>query len=211
MVNDNSIFKFKFKPLNVKNDNMEYEVFTDNRKFMDIFLRQHNFNIDNVYIEIIDGCNGYNVNEVDVLSPFIFRSNKTNERFVVVSTSRFVTDAIENVCSCISDVSLFNDVMFRGDVELIDVITEMINSLPYAAVINHALVTDDGEFVSQYWERYTKSMTLCTDGWEHPMGDEYIYEMMFEAYTSSTEFKRPQPITIEAYVRNFRETLLDEF
>lgn len=211
MVEHGVAFEFKFKPLTMKHGSLEYRVCTDRRDYMDMFLKQHNFNMETSHVNII-GFEDFDSEAEDTLKPFVFRSNATNEQFVVITTERFVSDAIDEVCSMLSDASLFNDVMFRSDTELIDTVTELINSLTFGVVINHTLMTDDGEFISNDWERYTKAKKMYnTDGWEHPVGDDYLYEMMYEVYNSSLSLSKPQPITIESYIRSFRETLTDEY
>lgn len=201
------VFKFQFTTMNLSTDAQgpPYRVYAFNREDMDLFLRQHGFDIRYVHVEFIP-INEFDDDEEHILKLHKFRSNTSNEVYHIMTTSRFVDDAIDYTCLQLTDHLILGPPIVRNDIEIIKLINELMYSLPYVFILDHTL-TDGfgGDVYSGDWEKYIKFYD--SEQSLENMDDSYIYESMH----NSSVIDKMQPITIEAYVSHFTQMLFDSF
>lgn len=211
MVNeDDTLFRFQFMlKMRYNNKNMCRTVYSSNRLAMELFLKQHNFDMSMVNIECIsvndiDGDEG--VIENNMLTPHLFHSNYSNELFTIMTTPAFVHEAIEDVCSELSDSLVFGSGIIRTDIQIIEMINDLLYELPHVYILDHMIVDpESGEPYEsnnlKYIKNYHKfeNLGMCFD-------DIGIYDSMFDA----SIIDKPQPITVEAYASYFTDLITDE-
>ena len=201
------VFRFRFSPKSVKDNfyDYAYRVYAFKREDMDLFLKQHGFDTRLVHIECIP-INEFDDDDDHFLKSFKFRSNTSAEIYNIMTTDHFIKDAIDYTCAQLSDTLVFGPPIVRNDIEIIRLINDLMFSIPHAFILDHTL-TDGftGEPYSKDWEKYIKFYNPYQS--LEDMDDSYIYESI---HNNSID-DLVQPITIEAYVSNFTQMILDSF
>lgn len=207
---DNTVFRFRFTTSKSSvNSRLHYTVYAYTRHDMDLFLKQHGFDVNNSHIDCIP-MTEFDGNSDLILSSHKFKSNSSDEIYNIMTTPMFVTDAINLVCSDLSESLIFGEPIMHAKIEFIKLINDLIYELPYVFILDHSVVDEDtGELISPFWDSYVKmygydEAKYCTEVY---FDDSYIYDSIHNASIPD----KVQPITVEAYVTNFTQILMDVF
>lgn len=165
-----------------------------------------------------------------ILKQFKFKSNNSNDNFIIISNDYLVINAIELVCNELTPTLIFGNIVVKNDIEFIKLICELIDTLPKVNVLDYFMMDCDETNDSDAYEDYTgkdkslnekkreefeKVMRLTPNtfmlsaldeipqGRFHDSGCHYIYKSFME----DCFIELIQPITIEAYVSNFSKSL----
>lgn len=212
-IDPNKYFKFSFLSPGMSR-NMAHFVLTDDINLMYLFLKQHNFDINEVEIEIVDRKEHEGDDEF-LLSEVIAKSNYSDETFTLITTEHLVYDASNWVCSQLSSSLTLGPHIIRDDVKIMGVISELVNELPHVYVLDHTLVDPQTlQPFSDNYDRWTKVGIGCpgfpNDTYFH---DDCAYDDsgIYESMTYSIIPGYHLPYTIEAYVSYFVSLLTDVY
>lgn len=211
--NIDSIFKFEFESIKMKGTNLKYTVYSYSREYMNMFLKQHGFSIENSYVQCIP-IEKFDEETELILKPFKFKSNTSDEIFDIITTPQFIYDAIDMTCSELSESLLFGPAALRSDIEIFKMINDLINELPHVYVMENMLIDgDSGEVLNI--SHHDEIMNLYNAHGVCEMSDE-LYEaiddtFIYESMHCSSVDEDVQPITIEGYVSYFTSMLVDTY
>lgn len=208
----NYLFRFEFssKYNNIKN--MNYVVYSETEEDLKMFLIQHNFTdspmdaITVVSRDKVGNCYG------SILKRHIFKSNHTDETYVIMTCPDFVNRAIETTCDGLNDVMIFGEAIICRDVEIFKLIGDLVNELPHANVLDFPLTDNQ----STRYDIIAESVELARDCRnKHGRNPAYLEDMStYYVHQSMDDIRcedQPEPITIEAYVSYFTEMMIDVF
>lgn len=212
--------KFEFSSIHNTSKNMNYCVYAENKDDLKLFMTQHGFsNVPNESVTLVEKGK----HEGDhVLEPYKFRSNSSNELFTVMTCWKFVEDAIAKLSRDLSETMLFGEAIVRRDIEIFKVIGDVINGLDQGRIIDFLLcdyTPSENDFGD---ERIKNSIELYQLQKEymrhidHPSEDNpemLIYSDLCDAMVDEDgdPDKGVLPITIECYINNFTEMMMDAF
>jgi hypothetical protein len=204
-----TLFKFTFHSISDDIKKLSYSVYSYEKGDMDLFLKQHGFDINNSYVECLPINDANIVGDNVLLQKHKFRSNILHEDVVIMTSPKIVEGAIESVCSDLSESLVFGYASLRADIEIIKIINDLIYKLDHVLVLDHSMIDDGGFLISPYYENYQKSMSPSLDDGLSVdcLNDTYIYDSMF----SKSSINATQPITVEAYVKYFTSMMIDKF
>lgn len=216
MVKSDYMFKFEFSSNKAKYNNMNFTVYSYTRQNMELFLRQHNFDTSIIHVDCIKASE-FDDSDENILNEYLFKSNKyIDEIYTIITTEKFVSDAIQSICSDLSESLIFGYAAIRTDIEIVEKINDLILSLRHVFVLDHTILGDDSTALSdsscmsevnnKLFNKYTKSFNNLSSDVDS-YDDSYIYDSMFGNSIRS----KPQPITVEAYVSYFASIMLDEY
>lgn len=210
--------KFEFSSMNNHNKNMNYYVYASTIEDLQMFCKQHNFH--NVPSEAITIHSTHNdsIADIRLLKPFRFKSNRNDEIYTVITCEEFVDIAIENVANDLAQFMLFGEVIMRHDIGIFKMISDNVSKLPHAHIIDYILADEfnifnhtdspDMSFTKEIYDmgkQYLKSIGAPTEDQDFRMVLQSIYDDI------SHEKDEIYPITIECYVSNFTEMMIDTF
>lgn len=210
------LFKFQFAPLKTNKPGFSFKIYTQNQNMMELFLSQHNFDRDHVYIECISITQipetELNKLEDSILKVFRFKSNSSTELFHIITTDFLVSNAIDQTCSELSETLLLGPPSLRTDIEILNLVNELLNELPHVYILDHSLIDGDSGNLDEIENenRYTNRVgSHLYDGFMLAEGcsDSLIYDSMYDSSSSG----EVQPITIESYVNAFSTLLVDKY
>lgn len=211
-MNNDPLLRFEFSSVHNRMKNMNYHVIAENREDLNAFLMQHGFiDAPEASVSLMKREDFNPGEESNLLKRYLFKSNHSDELFTIMTTDDLVDSAIEITCDEVTDALLFGEAILRRDVEAFKMIGDLIWSLPHTNIMDFSLANvdiDDNETATTAKEildmrkRYCNSMDSLD--WEETY---YVHQSM--------DFTRvdtlPQPITIEAYIANFTERMMDVF
>lgn len=209
------------------------QILTPDKKEMETFLRQHNFLKADQPYELFERANYLRYHEyckmehmtMDILQKYIFRSNETEEEFVILTTENIMARVIEGLGNDLSEKLVFGEIILQQEFQFIDVIQKSINSLPHVAVLDFmALEGDDTSGTNQYMndkfgDRYRNiiknkknhnlddSLLMKKAYSDYSRGDQYDHygdNYILESFYDDSYVGALQPITIECYVSGVR-------
>jgi hypothetical protein len=193
---------------NVSNATDVISIYASTKDDMLLFLKQHNFDMRYVNIEYVD--DNRKILDSYVLKTYHFRSNKSNEVFHIKTCESFVASAIATVGDHLSDTCIFGESIFRDDIEFIKVVTDLIDKLPFATVVDWSLLDGDSCNMMGYdnlsWMVVKKDL-LFSENYE-PDFEHMDTSSIYDDLSQASDPDRIQPITIEAYVRGFAESII---
>lgn len=208
------VLKFEFSSVRNKRKNMNYKVMTDRIDYMTLFARQHGFNdIPPEAIKVLTKPDNW-IDDLDWLVPYKFRSNTIQGDYTIISTPRFVDSAIESIAGEISQSTLFGESIMRRDIELFKVIGDLVNKLEFAHVTDFVIADDEtvrqleencliNRDIAEMEKRYRSHLN-------HPSEDVDASMILQDLYDAVTK-QEYMPITIEGYISNFTEMMVDCF
>lgn len=216
-MNDNRyMFKFEFSSCHNKIKNMNYDVYAESEEDMKMFLTQHNFTdapLDSITVIPKEECD--NINDAHILKTFLFKSNRTNEIYHVITCDWFVDFAVETTCNELRDSLIFGEAIIRRDIEIFKLIGDLVSSLPHVNIMDFALAdiqsSTDNILIDHFIEMNNMKKEYsckCLDDLDST--DSAIY-YVHESMEYSRCDDQVQPITLEAYVSAFTETMFDAF
>ena len=189
-------FKFSFMSMHSENKNMSYHVLAETEEDLYLFLKQHGFSDAPPESIQLFPKDKIVADLSHILKPFKFKSNKRPGIFSVMTCEAFVDDAISNLASDLNVNMLFGEAIIRRDIEVFKMIGDLVHDLPFAHVIDFVLAD---QMTSEY---RTKICCPCEDT------DYYMtYEQLYDAVTPDEIY----PITLECYISNFTEMMVDVF
>lgn len=211
MVDTETVFQLTFSSVY---NNLPYHVHTSDREKMINFMKQHTFDCDTANVDIVYLSNdGENIDDRCEIKTYKMTSNKNrNKIYNVLSTEQLISDALETICSTLSESLLFGEPTTRTDIDFIRDICDLISDLPHSIVLDHMLLNEDeSDFLSSDWKRYAKTFGydryVTVDQWDgSSIDDSYIYESIQNCYTESGVL----PITIEYYAQFISDLFTDE-
>lgn len=197
----------------IRRDHIEdFKVFSHNQNDMLLFFKQHNFDIETVDVEYIpDEKFNDNIDDENVLKPYKFKSNKSDDTFVIMTTEKCISYALQLVGDHLTDACLFGGAIFRDDLEFIKVIQDLLGELPHVQILDYTLLDDLNLTADTNWMYIKKDKLFDKD--EEPdwlnngVDSQDIYASLFDS--SPSDASVVQPITVEAYVRAFTEVIIN--
>lgn len=192
------LFRFQFTSM-ANNKNQIYTVYADNDSVLKLFLNQHNFSNYDHCIEY----GNFNINRTPeaLIEPFKFRSNKFKGTVTVMTTCDFVTNAISDVGTELSSTLVFGTPALRGEIEIFKLISDLIDKLPYAYIIDQYILNDD--------EYYSYIESNKRDDFDNDyLSFTFDEDSLCESLICASATDDIQPITLEAYVEYFTSILL---
>lgn len=205
------LFRFRFKSPDVS-DNMSYFVLTDDIEKMKLFLKQHNFNCVESFIDCVM-LKDHEGDEEFMLEPFILKSNYSDKMYTIMSTEHMIYECANEVASIMSQSSIFGPSIIREDVPIMKVISELIQELDYTYVLDHTVCdSETGVPYSSAYEQYTKVGYPSPDAWL--LSNEpatYDDSALYEAIIAAVGRGYPLPFTLEMYVSYFAGILTDSY
>lgn len=206
------LFKFEFSSVHNKIKNMNYHVIAKNEEDMKMFLLQHNFTDSPIDAITVLPSDKYDPSEYRyTLEKYLFKSNKSDELFTVMTCQEFVDHAVETTCNSLTDSLLFGEAILRRDIGVFKLIGDLVHSLPHTNIMDFVLADVDStdDTVHNSINEILEMRKTYHDriGSRYDDGSYYIHQSM--------EFDRcdtlPQPITIESYIAAFTERMVDVF
>lgn len=189
------IYMFSWDPMHPTTNSKSQTVMTLDRNMMTRFLLQHGFDPDHANIEVsydddlMDECE---------LHEYTFGSRKRDRLYKLVTTAEIVAMVVKEVCDDLSQTLTFGACVMRGEIEIFDTITKLIESLDFGVILDHRNadtsgydVADDREYCNGY--PYYESFARDVD-------QDDLYDSV---HNESYYKKEVQPITLESYVNIF--------
>lgn len=223
-MSDNMVWLFQFQAQNMpRTINLTHQVYTTDDKLMTAFLKQHQFNNCAEYVQYIDldTRNDIDVDGIEELRVFKVGSNKLKRVVNLVTSEHFMEKAVMEVCSKMSQVSLFGDLITQ-DLAVLNDIKDQVQSLPFGQVLD--VGTDEYDSLNVRCRDPINQLYSSLSDWAErcPPDDEfgkdpdapddaYIYDSLCEEFVVACSYNEPVPITLEAYTEYFVSLLTDEY
>lgn len=214
------LLRFEFSSRHNSNRNMNYYVYARTHEDLLMFLRQHNFiNVPNEAISIKSVDETSVVYGLRLLRPFNFRSNKNNQLFTVMTCDEFVNATIESVANELCQFSLFGEAIMRRDIGIFDMIASLVGDLTHVHIIDYTLADEykifrntdfpnegcSADEMTSLTKSYLKHIGAPTED-----GDLLTIIQSLQDSIDHTDCD-VYPITLESYVANFTEMMVDAF
>ena len=100
-VDPQRLFRFRFKSPGMS-DNMSYFVLTDDVEKMKLFLKQHNFDPFNSYVEPVM-LKDHEGDSEFMLEPFILKSNYSPKWYTIMSNEHMIYECANQAASIMSN------------------------------------------------------------------------------------------------------------
>lgn len=193
------IFKFSFVCVNSIYNNT-ISVYSPYREYIDIFLNQHTFDVDNAVVECIDYSKQIDSNQM--LSPFKFKSNILPEIYTIISTNEIIE-------TCILDISHeLNNKLYFGQsfryyvdkIELFNVISDLVNQISFAKLVESLDSYDIGYY--NFNEAYYDSL----DSYINNPNEAELFRKVSANYKTDI-----LNITLEGYVTAFTSIIISRY
>ncbi len=168
-------------------------VISYNREDVELFLYQHDINIDNAEIQIMD------VDDTPdrdcLLQRFYFRSNTLPGVFMIMSTKDIVEDIIHQVTSVFVEVKNLYDRVSLFNIEIFNIIGESIMDLDDGGLVfsDHSVqnTMPDGDIDLDGEYKFLNYVRTNDDEYERLM--DYLLDTYYGVMR----------ITLEAYIESF--------
>lgn len=203
-------FKFEFTSIHNTNKNMNYYVLAENMDDLKLFLLQHNFHdVPPEAVQVVP--RDYNSGS-HVLESYRFKSNSSSEIFSVMTCWLFIEETVQNLSMDLNQYMLFGEAIIRRDIEVFKVIGDLLSGMDHIHIIDYIAAdiesTDTPETsakeITEMRKEYCRKIGSPTED-----TDMYItYESIFDAMDRHDGVL---PITIECYIGNFTEMMMDAF
>lgn len=213
-VDPQRLFRFRFKSPGMS-DNMSYFVLTDDVEKMKLFLKQHNFDPFNSYVEPVM-LKDHEGDSEFMLEPFILKSNYSPKWYTIMSNEHMIYECANQAASIMSNSLILGPNIIREDIPIMKVISELINELDHVYVLDHTVCdAATGKPFSSAYEQYTKVGYPCVEYANTlSLTDEpaaYDDSALYESITHSVGRGYPLPFTLEMYISYFAELLTDTY
>lgn len=200
------LFKFTFSSKYNKIRNLNYEVYAETKEDLNMFLIQHNFTDTPMDAVTLVPKSEKSTLYALTLTKHIFKSNKYDGLFTVMTCPDFVNEAITSTCNSLNDSMIFGEAIIRRDIEIFKMIGDLVNALPHANVIDFSAADDNSVKDDTITEIVQNK---CRNGlsWYEDASTYYSHMSMDMARHND----EPEPITLEAYIESFAGMLVDTF
>lgn len=161
------------------------------------------------YIEVYDGL--YIPSEItdglddNLLRVYYFRDNSNKNTYAIPSSKAIIEEVATIVSSTLSNVETFGNIIMNDSLPIINVLSELINSLNLGFVLEQQ-ICDASE--SDRDEEYQYKINKCKQSEQYDFDDGVIFNEM-EAILSSLSEDKIMPFTIKGYVSGFTQLLYD--
>ena len=192
------------------------KVYATSREQVSMFVRQHNIKVYDVNIMNPESFTT-DVNESDIISKFIFRSNSDYNDYEIYTTENILSDAINYIAEKLSAVLMFGDAIMRTDIPIIDIINRLIEQMKHAAIVDYMLLDDTSvEVMTNDAQEHIKTFSNKVKDTGYDLSDspseldvcDYVYESLHGA-SYMNMCGKPEAITIEGYVEYIASWLTD--
>ena len=121
--------------------NRVISVYAHTTQDMQCFLQQHGFDpmLSNVRYVPNPDCSEM----VNVIQPYRLRSNVYQKTYTVMTTQQLIDFAYTNVGSHLSDACMFGSAVFRDDIEVVNLVQQLIDELPFVGILDFTLIDGD--------------------------------------------------------------------
>lgn len=183
------IFVFTFVHFKYTDDNKDegmYSVYTKNELLMKLFLAQHNFDIQNSYVEVTtyddfneNYCeNNKYIGTDDELFIFKLKSNSSDKIFHIVSSDKIVSliayNTIDKMMLYLDFGKIYDNDLVK-EIEFIEEIRSLVESIPHSIIINSTDEYDDA--INDIYESF-----LITQQFVY--AKQAVLEITMDAYAS---------------------------
>lgn len=177
-------------------------VYSEDINLIHQFLYQHNFDINNSPIEMVSDEHA-NEDALDRYSLKIrkFQSNEDKQIHEVATSDHLMELAVDYVTNELGTFLLFGPTIIRKDIQVIQIASDILESLPCTQILDHLLMDDDsvGDPYDTSWMIVSKTLEefAASKDWDN-CDLSYLYEMIDRECDNDI-----MPITLEAYVKSF--------
>lgn len=177
-------FRFTWWPINTSNVVDEPNtVISFSKEDMSLFLLQHGFDPNTHHIEVV---NDDDVFSDYILHPYVFGSRKRDRLYRIMTNKAIMDQVMYRVVGELNACMSFGACALRGEIEIFDKISKLINGLEYGAITE--------EHIDTYGDSPTEYSTTESEQ------QDALYNI-FDGDTSP--HREVQPYTIESYVSIF--------
>lgn len=135
-----------------------------------------------------------------------FKNNGTNDTYVIPTTYNIISEVAYLICSDISYVCEFGDVMTMvSDIPIISLLSELIGSMKYSIVKDLQKIDNSGD-ITYYDNIYSQKQRHIDD---EAYDDAVIFDMINEEIEHFGDNNFIMPFSMESYVKNFTLLLYD--
>lgn len=135
-----------------------------------------------------------------------FKNNGTNDTYVIPTTYNIISEVAYLICSDISYVCEFGDVMtLVSDIPIISLLSELIGSMKYS-IVKDLQKIDTGGDITYYDNIYSQKQRHIDD---EAYDDAVIFDMINEEIEHFGDNNFIMPFSMESYVKNFTLLLYD--
>ena len=210
-----NVYRIRFAPYLCNNDMEPKElncmrVYSDDWDMIRMFLRQHNFDIKNSPIENISYEKAKSEDQKGQYQLKIrkFYSNEDNQIHDIVTSDHLLSLAVDYCTNELGSFSLFGPCIIRKEYQVIKIVSDILESLPYTQILDHLLMDDNsvGNPYDTSWMEVSKDM----DGFMNAtpnVWDTYDLSYIYELIDHGCNYD-VMPMTLEAYVKAFVSAVL---
>ena len=182
-----------------------HRVYSDDIDLIYRFLYQHNFDPN---ASIIENLSEKEANDEDVeLEMHLLTVKKLwsndDKKFHEVVTSDYLFElAVDYVAEELEGFLLFGPTILRRDIQVIDIITHCLETIPFCTILDLQLLEDDllNDLSDNSWKAVKKRIDQIKNHHNHDVYDNaYLYAILYD----SCHYDKIMPITLEAYVKSF--------
>lgn len=173
------IFTFTFNVRGSTDPSSVYTVWSYNKSDVLMFIKQHNFEHGEEYIQVKNVDISTDVDSCSFIEQWVFKSNKNNDKYEIYTTKILIENAIQRVCVQLSESMIFGSAILKSEeIPMIKYINDRLGEIPYIYPKEYNAVNGD-------------------------IPDDAIYTAVFDDLLPGIA-----NITIEAYISYFVEYLL---
>lgn len=192
------------------------KIYTTNRDYVQSFILTHNITIYDVNV-ISDTedyqydcyskpypvlCNDKYTRDENTIRPYKFYSNTDHRIYTIMTTPRLIKYAKYYIGGNIADTLSFGDFILCDEFSIVNIITELVESLPHTAVAEYINLDQDNCTTSQLLHKLSvyKDIDHFVHGFDTE--EEAFYEYIYHSLKCYEEIdtNEPQTITLEGYV-----------
>lgn len=205
-VNNDCVFVLEFYPK--AETSPPIIVWSNDKTDIEIFMKQHAFDPLNVRRYVIpseDINKHHDILQCDrMLITAEFKSNSSDNIMKVLTSDEILDDIVRVISDDFIDTCTFGDLVSRTDIDFINNITNIIDSIKFASVCDWALIDDN--LVDRYYdEDYALGVSQYPQLPPPPADTSGISDELFAERSRGSI----QPFTIEAYAHYFISDIME--
>lgn len=181
-------FYFTWKPINYDDtieddDSQENVVISYHKEDIQLFLLQHGFDPNTTHIEV--HCDEDIFSDY-ILHPYVFGSRKRDRLYRIMTNKAIMDQVLYRITNELHACMSFGACALRGEIELFDRISKLVNKLEYGSIVEENIDT------------------IGDSPTEYPTTSQEHLELIYNIFDGDTHPSRDvQPFTIESYVSIF--------
>ena len=185
-------------------------VYSEDINEIHLFLKQHNFDLSQTFIENIPSDMAEDdYLEDNLLRPYQMKSNVDKEIRTIMTTRNFVNLTVSYVVEELGQFLLFGETILRNDIQLIQLVREILGSMPCTTILDFDLLS--GELLDYAcntdWMYVKKTIDQVT---ESPSCDGQDLSELYEMIDRECNYDI-LPFTLEAYAEVFARIILGKY